>query len=367
MTLQVHTRRGGVITGPVPEFERLTFAEQQNTPTGGTIVLPAWSPALAHLLTASTDPEVVGLVVTDPITGRVTPLHVVEEKFTGLGDKVTVKLAVDTALLNEIPAFPDPATPATPWAVNSHWTATGTAVTTTALFLATHGGPSSHADYQRFALVAETGAGGTVAYRARMQPSLDVIRETVAGQATVEATITDTKAMALEVRAPIDRPNVVFSAELHTMTDWEYANRMPPANVFYGGGEGEGTLREIATAELPPGLWSRKRGVFLDRSSTGADLQGEVDKEATWPGPSLTINAVDRGGLMYGRDWLIGDTVRADIGSTRLTLPVAAVTTTVTSASTSRAVTLGTPNLAARPDLDLKRALFSRFGLTEHS
>jgi len=363
--IQVDTRVGAALVDPVPDYQRLVWAEQANTVTGGTITLPRSSPAVATLLTASTTADVVGLHLTDEHGWR-TSCHVTAETLAGTDRAVTIPFRPDTALLNEIPAFPNPATPATPWATASHWVYNGPAVTAVADFIQTHGGPTSHPDWRRFDVVATTGTGAAISFRARMEPGLDAIAAHARGHATV-TTYLDTGQAVVAVRAPVDRPNVVFSVDLNTVVDYTFTNTMPAANIIYAGGPGEGTTREIVTAATATTLWPRKRGVFIDRAgSTGAALTGAATDAAVWPGPTLTIDATDTPGMAHGVDWVLGDTVRADILGTRFTLPVTGVTTTATPGRVTRRVTLGAPDLAANDTLALKREFITRYGFQEY-
>lgn len=364
--MSVQTRRGGIATGPIPDFESVTWVEHVNTVTGGTITLPERSRSLRHLLSASTDVEPVGILIADPDTGRHVAGYMTEEEITGEGGSLSLPFRLDIGLINDVPAFPDPATPDTPWAVNSHWTRTDTAVACATIFLNSHSGPASHPDYRRFTQVSGQGSGPTVTFRARMEPSLEYIAEKVAGQAIIDTVITDQQTMVLEVRDPVARPNVVFSSELHTMHEWAYTNRQPAHNRWIAGGSGEGTARLVATSALPPTFWPRARATFLDRrQSDQAATQAAADDAATWDGPTVSIVATDGPTARYNRDFLLGDLVNVDIAGARLQLPATAVATTIDQAGVTRQITLGSANIAGRPDLDLRTALLRRFGLME--
>ncbi len=365
MTLTVELRRGGARVGAVTDWTALRWLEEANTVTGGTITVPADSELIefARLAPESVDP--VGVLITDDVTGHAVPAHFAEQVDSSAAE-ISLPFVLDVGLLNEVPAFPDPATPGDPWAVNPFWVGTGPAATITADFIASHGGPGSHPDYQIFDQVVAAGAGTPVSYRARMQPSLDVIRDTVAGAAVLQASIDDGM-MVLTVRAPTVRPDVVFSPGLHTLLDWEIRDRMPSANDGFGGGPGEGTSREAVRVSLPSGRWPRRRGVFVDRESlTGQDLLGAVTAALSHDGPTMVATAQDNASLSYGTDYQLGDTVKAQVAGREFLLPVTSVETSVAAGGGPvRTVQLGEASVEARPDLQLRRTLFRRFGFEE--
>lgn len=362
--IQVDTRVGANLVDPVPDYQRLVWAEQVNTVTGGQITLPRSSPALATLLGASATSATVGLLITDE-NGWRTSCHVTAEKVTATERSVIIPFRTDTALINEVPAFPNPADPANPWGTTAYWTYTGAAVTVVADFIATHGGPGSHPDWRRFDAVVTSGTGPTVTFKARMEPSLDYIAARTRGAAIVSAYLAGGQAV-VGVRAQVDRPDVVFSADLNTLDDFVWTNTMPAANTIYAGGTGVGTARAIAVASTATALWPRKRGVFIDRgNSTGADLAQAAADAAAWPGPTLQITATDTPGTAYGADWQLGDTVRADVLGTRHTLPVTGVTTTASPGRVARSIVLGAPTFDATETLALKREFITRYGLQE--
>lgn len=362
MTLTIEQRIGSDRVGPVKDWAKVEWLEQVNTPTGGTITLPSGSTSVEFLNLAALSADVVGLLITDDETGHQVPVYVVEE-VAGSGATVNIPFLLDVALFNEVPAFPDPATPLDPWATAPLWTATGDAVSATGLFLVSHGGPGSHADYRRFESITQgASAGVTVSYSARMGPSLDVVRETVSGAAIVSARLEDGLHRAF-IRGPADRPDALFSPDLHTVTDWEFRNKMPAANTFFGGGAGEGTAREIAIAATSTAEWPRRRGRFLDRGTlSGAELSTAAIEAAAWEGPTLTATVIETAGLYFGTDFLLGDTVRAQIAGREFALPVTTVKTTATQAGVDRKVALGAPVLDTRPDLQLHRMMLRNYG-----
>lgn len=364
--IRVEGRVGGDLTGQITDWAALSWAEEVNTVTGGSITLPADSAGMDHVRLAPTSTAPVGFVFTDTNTGHQVPVYIVEEVDSSAGD-VTIPFQLDAALLNDVPAFPAPADPTDPWAADSHWVRTGDAVGETAQFVLVHGGQFSHPDYQFFDRVTATAdIGVDVTYRARMQPCLDVIRETVAGLSIVQGLI-ENHEMRLFVRARETRPEAVFSPDLHTIDEWEWRNRMPAGNTFYAGGGGEGTARELAVAELATTLWPRRRGRFIDRrQSSGADLQRAADEAAVWDGPTLRVVGVDSPALTYGLDYLLGDVVTVEVRGAEYALPVTAVDTTVDEDGIPvRSVQLGASLPDGRPDVELARSILRTFGLKE--
>lgn len=372
--IRVETRRNGTLTGPVTDWQRIVWREEQNTVTGGTITLPQSSPALAELLTASASADIVGLLITDddlihPTNVYQVPCYVVEERATGSDGLITIPFRLDIGLINEVPAFPNPDDPDDPWASTAYWEATAALESITASFLLGQVGASAAPTWQRFdsVVLSYVSPGPSTTYKARMEPCLDYIKTKVAGLATLHCLIVDGVGMRVWVRGIEDRPNVVFSSGLNTLTDFTWANTMPAATVIYAGGAGEGATRELATATLSTDLWARKRGLFIDRgASTGADLQAAADEAAQWSGPTLELAATETYGTRYHADFMLGDTVRAEVAGVRYTLPVTAVDTTAERGQTTRRVTLGQPRMDGREVAALRRALITTYGLQEN-
>lgn len=365
VTLLVELREGGSTRGEVTDYTALSWAEELNTITGGTITLPRESEAVEFLNLAAVSADPVGLLITDQETGHQVPVFTVEEVDSS-ADEVSVPFVLDLGMLAEVPAFPDPANPTNPWGAVSHWVRTGDVVDETVQFILVHGGPFSHVDFRHFDAVTSTGtAGVSVDWYARMQPSLDVIRETVGGGAACEARIENGE-MVMHVRGTVSRPEVVFSVESHTISEWRWRNRMPQANRFYAGGTGEGAAREIASAVSGSPLWPRARGAFLDqRNLSGADLQRAAANAAEWPGPTLEAVLAGDAVNAYGSDYLLGDMVTVEVRDAEYQLPVTAVDTSIEDEQVARKITVGAALLDARPDLQLARAMLRAFGLRE--
>jgi len=372
--IRVETRRNGTLTGVVTDWQRLVWREEQNTPTGGTLTLPQSSTALAELLTASASTDIVGILITDdelvnPATTYQVPCYVVEEALNGADGLVTIPFRLDTAILNEVPAFPDPSAPEDPWSTDAHWEATAALESVTASFVTAQAGSGAAPDWQRFdsVVMSYISPGPSTTYKARMEPCLDYIKAKVQGLATLHALIVDGVGMRLWVRGIEDKPDAIFAANLNTLVDYQWRNTMPAANVFYGGGAGEGTTRELAIAATPGTLWPRKRGLFIDRgASTGTDLTVATTEAAVWEGPSLELVATEGIGTRYHTDWQLGDTVRAEIAGTRYTLPATAVDTTAEGVNVTRKITLGQPRLDGREALALQRYMIRTYGLQEN-
>ena len=366
MTLLVERRVGAETVGQVTDYTAIRWAEEVNTATGGTITLPAGSETLEHMRLARSSTDPVGLLITDQDSGHSVPVYFAEVVRSS-APSVTAQFRLDLAMLNEVPAFPDPSDPAAAWSTVSHWERTGDAVTETAQYLLVHGGQFSHPDYRHFESVTNAAAAGvTITFRARMQPSLDFLRGALAGAAIIQARIED-GVTRLFVRAPIDRPEVVFSPELHTLDDWVLRDRMPPANVAFGAGAGEGTARVQATVSATGSSWPRKRGVFVDRANmTAAELQLAAAEALAWAGPTMVATAHDSAAQSYGVDFQLGDTVRVEVEGDEFTLPVTSVETEATAdGEPTRKIQLGEAPVDDRPDLELHRHLLRRYGLQE--
>jgi len=374
--IRVETRRNGTLTGLVADWERLVWREQVNTVTGGTITLPQSSPALAELLTASTTTDIVGLVITDDdlVSGVGVwqlPVYVTEENLTASEDTVTIPFRVDTALLNDNPAFPDPTQPANPLAAATYWTQTGPLELTTAQFVKAQAGEDATTSWRRFdeTVYSYITPGPTVTYKARMQPCLDYINQVAQGLAVVNVRMVAGVGMRCHIRGIEDKPNVVFSRDLNTLTNYTWRNAQPAASTIYAGGTGTGTGRDLAIGTVASPLWPRKRGLFIDRGgSTGTDLQAAANQAAAWAGPTLELVATDTTGVRYWVDWQLGDTVRADIRGTRFTLPVTAIDAEAQAGGTAaRKITLGAPRLDGRDLVEVRRAIISTYGLQEYA
>ena len=372
--IKVETRRNGTLTGPVNDWQRLVWRQQVNTVTGGTITLPQSSPALDELLTASASDDIGGLVISDDelVSGVGVwhlPVHVVEENLTAKDGTVTIPFRLDSALLNDNPAFPDPTNPTDPFGAAATWAATGELGLTTYQFVKAQAGQDATAPWRRFDEVVYSfiAPGPTVTYAARMQPCLDYIAAIAQGLTVINVYLRPGGIMRCHVRGIEDKPNVVFSQDLNTLVDYTWRNTMPPATDYYAGGTGTGTGRDLAIGTLDSTLWPRKRGLFIDRaSSTGTDLQAAADQAAVWAGPTLELVATDGIGSRFWTDWQLGDTVRADVAGTRYVLPATAIDTEATQTTVSRRITLGAPRLDGRDAVDVRRSIISTFGLQEN-
>ena len=372
--IRVETRRNGILTGAIADWQRLVWREEQNTVTGGTITLPQSSPALAELLTASATADVVGILITDdelvhPTDTYQVPAYVTEEVAIGADGLITIPFRLDLGLINEVPAFPQPTTPEPPWPAFAYWEVTASLEQVTAYFLQSQVGIGADPGWQRFdsIVLSYISPGPTTTYKARMEPCLDYVKAKAAGLATVHTLIVPGVGMRAWVRGVEDKPNVVFSYDLNTMVDFTWRNSVPPANEIYAGGVGEGTARELARSSMDTTLWARKRGLFIDRgSSTGTDLQAAAVEAAQWDGPTLELVATETVGTRYHTDFQLGDRVQAEVAGQRYTLPVTAVDTTAERGQVSRKITLGQPRLDGREVAALRRALITTYGLQEN-
>jgi hypothetical protein len=110
---------------------------------------------------------------------------------------------------------------------------------------------------------------------------------------------------------------LILSAELGNVSQASYVEDYETEeNFIYAGGEGEGLLREIATAQDDARIGASPFGMregFRDsrQGPTGASLTAEAESRLNEMKPrrQFTCNLVDTEQIRYGRDWFWGDRV----------------------------------------------------------
>jgi hypothetical protein len=110
---------------------------------------------------------------------------------------------------------------------------------------------------------------------------------------------------------------LILSPEIGNVSEGDYVEDYETEeNFIYAGGQGEGILREIATAQdntrIGASPFGRREG-FIDsrQGATGASLTAEAESElnAQRPRRQFTCKLVDTEQIRYGRDWNWGDRV----------------------------------------------------------
>ena len=181
--------------------------------------------------------------------------------------------------------------------------------------------------------------GGAVSYSARFERLYDVVA-TLAGVGQVKFDmVRDRSSGALQFQtfAPlrgVDRtadnaagnPPAVFDVDLSTVGNLDYTDDASAlGNAVWVGGQGEGEARALDFLEDPLsialyGRWT----TFVDARTASTEAARLTAGEAALtahavPEPTVQFGVPATGGLMYARDWDLGDkvTVRvADVGAT---------------------------------------------------
>jgi len=110
---------------------------------------------------------------------------------------------------------------------------------------------------------------------------------------------------------------LILSAEMGNISEADYVEDFEAEeNFIYAGGQGEGVLREIATASdtarIGASPFGRREG-FRDsrQGATGASLTAEAESRLNEMKPrrQFTCKLTDTEQIRYGRDWFWGDRV----------------------------------------------------------
>lgn len=161
-----------------------------------------------------------------------------------------------------------------------------------------------------------TGLGSSVTGRPRFSNLLEEIQNLATNGGVGFRMVQQGQNIEFQVFAPQDRSNEVFlSRELGNLAEYEYTARRPKANYLLVGGGGEGTARtffELAD-DAQVAKWGRIEGEFIDQRQTSAtdelrqkavEVMAESNESA-----GLTVKPIDTDGLMFGRDYDLGDKV----------------------------------------------------------
>jgi hypothetical protein len=186
---------------------------------------------------------------------------------------------------------------------------------------------------------ADVQHGAAVAYSARYERLYDVVT-TLAGMSGVQFDIVQDAAGAYQFQTyyprqgrdrtsgnPDGNPPVVCSVDLTTAVAMDYSEDASTlGNTVWVLGAGEGAARAVLILEDAASVaYYGRRHVVLDARSADneADLvvagQGALNAQAT-PEQSVQFTVPRTGGLLYRRDWDLGDRVTIEVADVGVTL-----------------------------------------------
>lgn len=288
------------------------------------------------------------------------------------GPQLTVTGVDDTAMLGDRLVLPDPSADLDLQTAESHWTDSGRGEALIRRLAAANAGESALAA-RRFLLADPTGrlttmgtlAGSVQSISCRFDNLLEVVGAIAALDGLTVRVVqpASTPQRHLLVTKPTDRPWIVFSPDRGNLKDWSATLQAPKATRVLVAGQGQGTDRTLLQRSTAT-EWERRVETFVDaRDTNDMAVLAQRGDEALAQGvqtAAATISPQDLPTLSYGRDYQLGDTITARIGSVEIAEPITAVRITVTEAGANCAPTIGdatagsplswtrTPQLATR-------------------
>lgn len=160
--------------------------------------------------------------------------------------------------------------------------------------------------------------------------------------------------LVFSVFEPVDRSAFIrLDIENNRLEKVEFKQEAPLVTRAIVGGAGElderlfyeGTLTQSTTAET---TWGRRIERLIDArsSKTTAEFEQSADEALVDDGKtrvSLTITPTDSQTMLFGRDWNLGDTISATVGSTIVTAVVYTVGISIKSDGVYIAAQVGKP------------------------
>lgn len=229
--------------------------------------------------------------------------------------------------------YPVPSKAASAQSDAAHWRATGPAETVIRDMVHLNAGPGALPSRRAkfFTVTASSGRGGTVSTAQRWGVLLDEARKLARlGGVTFDAIWEQASAQAvLRFRVPRDLSRRVrFGGPLGGLEDATVSLKAPTATAVVVAGQGQGTERTVYEYTAPV-QWGRRIEVFKDQRQTNdvaeldkAGAEALADSAATG---TASFKVAETKGLVYGTDYMLGDTVTVEVGGMRVTEPVRAV------------------------------------------
>lgn len=181
----------------------------------------------------------------------------------------------------------------------------------------------------RFASLSE-GRGATVSVSARLTSVLEVARGLARlGGLTFDVVMESDGIARMRFRVPRDLSRAVrLTADNGGATSGTYTRAAPTCTAAIVAAQGEGAERNIYE-QTSTDSWGRRIEVLKDRRDTSdtsvTDQAGTEALAAGAPSATAAFEAQEVEGAVFGRDYLLGDTITIDPGGLLITEPVRAV------------------------------------------
>lgn len=161
--------------------------------------------------------------------------------------------------------------------------------------------------------------GGNATIRSRYENLLEVAQDAaLAGNVRFSTAIRD-GVIRFIVDEPTDRHrDIRLKEQNNALTAYELTEAAPTATRALVAGQGEGSNRLVKLVEEPePNPWGVDILTFIDRRDTDDEDElveaGESTLADNVAGASVNLTAADLPGLQYGRDFIVGDKITAQL------------------------------------------------------
>ena len=262
-------------------------------------------------------------VVSGPVTSVAPDLADHTVTLDGVSDLVHVE---DRLI------YPDPSRQAESQTADSYYKRKGAAETVIRDMIHANAGTGALAARRApgFTVTSSQGRGSIVSTNLRYKNLLEEARALARlGGVTFDAIQEEDSRIILRFRVPRDRSRAVRFADGNGgVTEGSYSLDAPTATTVLVAGQGEGADRTIIERDRDS-TWGRRIEIFKDQRDT--DEADELEQSAVEQldegaaGAGANFVATETPGLVFGTDYMLGDTVAVEIGAATIVEPVRAV------------------------------------------
>jgi len=300
-----------------------------------------WSLSLPadHRLQSTLTTPGAGIIVTllgnTLFSGPVTWYQTIQTIHDAVGVTQVTGLD-DSVLLRDRLAYPTPTTADVTLQTSAYDARSGLAESVMKAYVNANMGASAPAARQasRFSVQSDYGRGTTVTYSARFDILYELLGQLASaslqgGTALGFDVLQVGTGVQFQVYTPTDRSSTVrLDIANNLLTETVYSVAAPKTTRAIVGGQGDAAARAFIERSSTTSLaaetsWGRRIETFVDSrgSTTTAALQTDGDNLLGTDGKAqitASVKPTDNTAMLFGRDWFLGDTVTAVIGSYQL-------------------------------------------------
>lgn len=254
----------------------------------------------------------------------------IEESYQAGVTDVTMLGVSDEAWLAATVTLPDPSKPPTEQTAEAYYKAKGPAETVIRDLIGRQIGPQAHPGFRRpLALTTDHGTGHQVTINTRYKNLLEEV-QALARAGGVSFRIVQYGADRTSTLEFVDRQDLSRAVRLTekngTVAGFVLSRQAPEVTGVIVAGQGQGKARNIRYVTGNASDWGVQVVEFRDRRDT--DDPAELTQAGTerltegQESASVTLKTMDRPGYVFGRRFMLGDTITVDLGQGRKVVDV---------------------------------------------